>query len=138
MPEKTERRRTGTSQRAGQTPGRREGGRSPVEIARRLFWERRLRDTLFADVQFAEPAWDLLLELYVARAEKTEMPTTRACVAASVPATTALRWIVQLEERGLLCRRRSQRDERLSLVELTDQAFATMSDYLPEIDRLPR
>lgn len=80
---------------------------------------RRLRDELLGSDLFGEPAWDMLLDLYVNHARKRRVPVSALCQASSRPATTALRWIGELQTRGLVCRRDSSADNRVSHVELT-------------------
>jgi len=73
--------------------------------ARRTYRNRRSRNALFADeALFGEPAWDLLLDLFIAAKERKRVPVTSACIGAAVPTTTALRWLAVLEERGLVLR----------------------------------
>ena len=99
-----------------------------LEVAKRLYAERRMRNRFLPEALFAEPAWDLLLDLYVAQHERRLISTSSACIAALVPATTALRWLGRLEKEGLVARRPDSRDERLHVVELTPGAFAAMTD----------
>lgn len=101
-----------------------------LELARRLYAERRMRGRFFPEALFADPAWDMLLDLYIARHERRVISTTSACIGAAVPATTALRWITRLEKAGLVTRRPGSPDERLVVVELTEAAAETMTDLL--------
>ena len=50
---------------------------------------------------FGEPAWDILLDLYEAHCLNHQRATSAVGTVAHVPQTTALRWIVALENRGL-------------------------------------
>lgn len=83
---------------------------------------RRLREGLFPERIFADPAWDMLLDLYACRLEGTKVCVSNACIAARVPHSTALRWIDRLEEYGLVERRPDPTDHRRLHVELTDMA----------------
>ena len=67
---------------------------------RALLRSRRLRDELFGSDLFADPAWDMLLDLIAARLEHAQVSVSSLCIAASVPPTTALRWLRQLTDRG--------------------------------------
>jgi hypothetical protein len=51
---------------------------------------RRLRERLLPAGLFADPAWDMLLDLYAAEIEEQPVSVTSACIAAAAPATTAL------------------------------------------------
>jgi DNA-binding MarR family transcriptional regulator len=53
---------------------------------------------------FADPAWDMLLELYQASLRQYRVPISSLCIASGVPATTALRWMQTLEAKGLIVR----------------------------------
>ena len=89
---------------------------------------------------FADPAWDMLLDLTAARGESKRVSVTSLCIAASVPATTALRWIGQLIESGLFRRVEDMSDRRRAFIELTDPAAEAMARYfatLGEMTALP-
>ena len=76
----------------------------PIEAAavRDFIRARRLRDQFFGDGLFADPAWDILLDLTAARIERRPVAVSSLCIAAAVPATTALRWIKHLTAEGWL------------------------------------
>ena len=71
---------------------------------RSIIRARRLRDHYFRGGLFADPAWDMLLDLMAARLEKNRVAVSSLCIAAAVPATTALRWIKALTDSGLFVR----------------------------------
>ncbi|HEX8533808.1 MAG TPA: hypothetical protein VF662_06540 [Allosphingosinicella sp.] len=98
--------------------------------AKRLYSVRRLRERYFAPDLLGEASWDILLDLYVARAEQRPVSISSACIGAAVPPTTALRWLGNLEEERLIRRYREGSDRRLVLVTLTDAAFEKMSSFL--------
>src|SRR3546814_18642864 len=82
------------------------GHRTKSLFARDLLRFRRLRDRYFAGDLFADPAWDMLLDLYAARSQNShQVSVSSLCIAYSVPATTALRWIKEMEEMKLISRR---------------------------------
>ena len=91
---------------------------------------RRGRDEYFRGDLFADPAWDILLDLTRAELECQRTSVTSLCHAASVPATTALRWIKTLMDEGILVRRTDPLDGRRIFVELTDLASESMQQYL--------
>jgi len=90
---------------------------------------RRHRDRFFASELFADPAWDILLELYAAALGQFRVSVTNLCIAAAVPATTALRWIKQLEDAGLIERRPDRTDGRRQFIMLSDEALSSMNAY---------
>ncbi len=103
-----------------------------VNIAQQEYASRRSRDRCFAANIFAEPAWDMLLDLYVQHHRGRPVSIHSLCIAAAVPATTALRWIGKLDDCGLVARERSARDHRVIHVALTDHGLAAMERYLSE------
>ena len=103
---------------------------------RTLIRARRLRDQYFDHELFADPAWDILLDLAAARLERAPVAVSSLCIAAAVPPTTALRWIKTLTEAGLLVRAADARDGRRVFIELSEAAAAGMSGYLRAVARL--
>ena len=98
--------------------------------ARRTYRNRRSRSAHFQDESlFGEPAWDLLLDLFIAAKERKRVPVTSACIGAAVPTTTALRWLAVLEERGLVLREADPSDARRVFVRLSAEAYAKMVAY---------
>jgi DNA-binding MarR family transcriptional regulator len=96
---------------------------------------RRSRDKYFKDEIFADPAWDILLELYAAELGQRRICVSSLCVGAAVPPTTGLRWIKTLEAKGLICRTDDRFDHRRHYMSLTPQASSAMTAYfraLPE------
>lgn len=90
---------------------------------------RRLRESFFDSLLFADPVWDILLDLYLAKLDQRRTTVSALCAAAAVPSTTALRHISSLEERGLITREPSRFDQRVIHVELTDVSFERMRTY---------
>ena len=99
-------------------------------LADRLYAERRRRDSFFPDGLFGEPAWDLLLAMFIARAKGQTMILCRAYKAAGVSDTTGRRLLDRMEEEGLITRRRAPRSRKMRIVELTDNSVERLLDYL--------
>ncbi len=104
----------------------------PIDAAyvRRLIKVRRDRERFFPAELFADPAWDMLLDLTAARLEGKSVPVSSLCIAAAVPTTTALRWIRSLSESGIFERRIDPGDARRTYISLSDAAAAAMFGYL--------
>lgn len=109
---------------------------SPVwaELARSTYRERRRRAAVFQDqTLFGEPAWDILLDLFIAAKERKRLPVTSACIGAAVPATTALRWLTVLEDKGLIVRENDTADARRVFVRLSAEGYEKMLTYFAEV-----
>lgn len=97
---------------------------------------RRLRERYFDADLFADPAWDILLELLQAELAHYRVSVSSLCIAANVPATTALRWIATLTDAGLLRRTQDPDDGRRMFMELTPKASEAMYDYFAGLEGL--
>lgn len=97
---------------------------------------RRLRDHFFKRDLFADPAWDMLLDLMAARLEQQRVAVSSLCIAAAVPPTTALRWIKTLCDQGLFVRVADSQDGRRVFIELSDQAAGGLEAYLRAAQRI--
>ena len=71
----------------------------------------------------------MLLDLTAAHAEGQKVSVTSLCIAANVPATTALRWLTQMVETGVLQRVADPADRRRVFIELSERARAGMAGY---------
>ena len=100
---------------------------------RTVIRQRRLRDEMFDSELFADPAWDMLLDLYAARLDRSRVSVSSLCIAAAVPATTALRWIKTLTDTGLFERKADQHDARRIFVQLSDEATTAMHRYFARL-----
>jgi hypothetical protein len=105
-------------------------GRVDAAFVRRLIKLRRDRERFFPADIFADPAWDMLLDLVAARLEGKRVPVSSLCIAAAVPTTTALRWIRSLTEAGIFVRHVDPADARRSHVEISATAAESMLAYL--------
>ena len=101
-----------------------------ARLVRRIIHQRQLRARFFDGELFADPAWDMLLDLTAARMERVDVPVSSLCVAAAVPTTTALRWVRSLSEAGLFVRRTDPGDARRAFITLSDQAFDGVTGWL--------
>lgn len=90
---------------------------------------RRERTQFFRADLFADPAWDILLELYLADLAQRRVSISSLCIGAAVPATTALRWINTLEKEGLLRRNNDPFDGRRVYASLSETGLNKMDAY---------
>jgi hypothetical protein len=90
---------------------------------------RRMRDQYFAPDLFADPAWDMLLDLLAARLEQTQVAVSSLCIASAVPPTTALRWIKRMCDDDIFERVSDPDDGRRVFIRLSDTATEAMTRY---------
>ncbi|MEZ5694710.1 MAG: winged helix DNA-binding protein [Altererythrobacter sp.] len=103
-------------------------------LVRQIIRQRRLRDQFFDASLFADPAWDMLLDLTAARVEHVRVSVSSLCIAAAVPPTTALRWISQMVEAGLFERVEDDTDRRRVFIGLSDRAASAMAGYFAALE----
>jgi DNA-binding MarR family transcriptional regulator len=103
------------------------------EAVRQVIRARRLRSRFFEEELFADPAWDMLLDLLQAEIAQLRVPVSSLCIAAAVPATTALRWLKTKTDKGIFLRRADPHDGRRVFVELAPQASLAMRRYFAEV-----
>lgn len=107
------------------------------ETVRTVIRARRLRSRFFDEELFADPAWDMLLDLLQAEIAQHRVPVSSLCIAAAVPATTALRWIKTMTDSGLFNRRADPHDGRRVFIELAPQTSAALRRYFAEVGPQP-
>jgi len=91
-----------------------------------IILRRRKREQFLPADIFADPAWDMLLDLCVAKLEERKTSVSSLCIGAAVPATTALRWIRQLEQLQMIKLTPDPFDRRRQHVDIADKAFNNM------------
>ncbi|GMN01547.1 MarR family winged helix-turn-helix transcriptional regulator [Erythrobacter sp. MTPC3] len=99
-------------------------------MARDVYRIRRDREAIFGTPGlFGEPAWDILLDLYVAHAEGNPVSVSSACIGSAAPSTTGLRWLGVLTDEGFVKRTHDPEDQRRVLVELSETGLAAMDAH---------
>lgn len=101
-----------------------------IATARRMIRERLRRQNFFDAGLFADPAWDMMLDLFVAEAEGRDTPVMNLCLSSQVPETTTLRWVKTLEHAGVFIREKDEHDQRRVLVRLSPSAAKSLAAYL--------
>jgi hypothetical protein len=96
-------------------------------MVRRIIAAGRLREDHFG-IGFGDPAWAMMLELFLARLEQRPLRATSLSRVSGVPLTTALRWIDRLDEMGILVRTPDPGDR--SGIALSEKAEDQMRAYL--------
>jgi DNA-binding MarR family transcriptional regulator len=103
-------------------------------LAEDMYKARASRSELLDPELFGEPAWDILLDLFIQHAKGRQVSITSSCIASQVPATTALRWITVLIDRGLVRRAGDVNDRRRAFVELTGEGLEKMQRFMDKVE----
>jgi len=98
-----------------------------LRLVRHVRNARHLREQFFEADLFADPAWDMLLDLYEAELSEQRTTVSNLCIASRVPATTALRWLRTLERRRLVDRTPDANDGRRKFLTLSDTALTSLN-----------
>jgi DNA-binding transcriptional ArsR family regulator len=107
-------------------------GAAPPEPAvtaqrvRDLIRARQLRAEMLPGDLFADPAWDMLLDLMAARLDHERVSVSSLCIASGVPPTTALRGIRTLTDKGLVVRQADPHDGRRVFIALADDTMEAL------------
>ena len=116
-------------QSVARVQGAEERERLRADAAHERF-RRGLRRKLFGPNLFGEPGWDILLALYVIDDVERWMSIAELTSITHVPLTTSLRWLAYLEDQDFVSRSTAPGDQRMVLVELTDDGRRAMESYL--------
>lgn len=103
------------------------------QVVRKVIAGRQARSQFFDPALFGDPAWDMLLDLTAAHGEGARVSVTSLCIAAGVPATTALRWLTQMVESGIFVRVPDPADRRRAFIGLSDKALGAMASYFASL-----
>lgn len=101
----------------------------PAQMIEFAIRARRDRSQYLPSELFADPAWDMMLELLRAEITQRRVSVSSLCHASGVPATTALRWITNLVKKGIFVRRPDQLDGRRFFVELSPEVSSALRGY---------
>jgi DNA-binding MarR family transcriptional regulator len=121
----------------GKTPIQRSVVRSArcgtEKVVRDIIHMRSARRKFLPAHLFADPAWDMLLDLYLSDIVSQRVSISSLCIASNVPATTALRWITSLQAEGLVERAGDPRDSRRYFMSLSEKGMAAMDGYFGDV-----
>lgn len=109
--------------------------RSRARFVRGLIRQRRQRERHFPADMFADPAWDMMLDLYAAYYEGgQDVSVSSLCIASAVPATTALRWIKTMTDARLFNRVADPHDGRRIFIRLADGTRSELDKYFDNLE----
>lgn len=107
-------------------------------LAEREYANRRLREKFLNKDLFGEPSWDILVDLFICSLTGRQVSVSSVATASCVPATTALRYIEDLCDRGLIERKASIEDRRVSYLTLTAETRQAIASYFIERENRDR
>jgi hypothetical protein len=101
-----------------------------VQVARTAYHDRQLRSAYFRSDLFGEPAWNMLLDLFIRERAGHHTSVKAACLGSGAAKTTALRYISLLIDEGLIQREEDPEDGRRTWLTLSPAAAEMMTRYL--------
>ena len=101
-----------------------------AEAASRYLKLRSQRDAIAGPSLLSDPAWDMLLDLFVGHITGRDVSVTSACVASRRPATTSLRYIERMAKQGLIRREKDCNDNRKVYLRMTEKAFRAVAKWI--------
>lgn len=106
---------------------------SLYQLVRATMKSRRLRRKYLPGSMFGEPAWEMLLALYIVDRRGARETISSLCLSSGAPASTALRWLDYLEQRNFAARRQSPTDRRVVYIDLTPSGRSHVEAYFAEV-----
>lgn len=83
---------------------------------------------------FGEPAWDMLVELFIHEAEAKPVSTSSLCISSGLPMSSALRLLQRLTDAGLVTREADRTDGRRNFILLDPDLGHRLMAYFAEGD----
>jgi FixJ family two-component response regulator len=102
---------------------------------RRLLRNEAKRRQLGNGALFGDPAWDMLLDLTIAKLEGRHVSVSSACIASGAPTTTALRLVNRLVGESILARIPDEKDGRRDFLVIDPTIEGPLIAYLNELAR---
>ncbi|TCU57550.1 response regulator receiver domain-containing protein [Novosphingobium sp. PhB57] len=81
---------------------------------------------------FGDPAWEMLLDLLLAKIEGRRVSVSSACIASGAPMSTALRLVRRLVGESVLCRLPDEHDRRRHFLIINPKFEGPLLEYLTE------
>ena len=101
-----------------------------AEAASRYLKLRSQRDAIAGPSLLSDPAWDMLLDLFVGHITGRDVSVTSACLASRRPATTSLRYIERMAKQGLIRREKDCNDNRKVYLRMTEKALRAVAKWI--------
>lgn len=105
--------------------------------ARIVLNSRQQRTQYFNRAMFGEPAWDVLLALYITEKTEGRQSIGRIAEWINAPLSTVARWIDYLEKERLVSRQAHPNDRRVIFITLLEKGRELLDAYLGGMPWLP-
>ena len=103
-------------------------------VVRNLIALRKLRSQIFPSAMFGEPAWDILLALYLA-SDGVDGTAETLSKSSATPLSTTIRWLNYLDSEGLIERERGVGGLRKDQILLSEAAKFHLDRFLQQMIR---
>lgn len=101
-----------------------------ADRAKRRLRQRRERERFLGATYFADPNWDMMLDLFVSQVAGENVATSSLIISACVSPSTALRRIRRLVRDGDIVARADPHDGRRTYLRLSDDLFKRVGALL--------
>lgn len=118
---------------AGDSVGGASDRQALIAKARIMLGARRARERYFHRDLFGEPAWEILLALYIVEESGARFTTSKLAEWIEAPLSTVVRWIKALEEKSLVGRVDHPTDKRIVFIRLLEKGRKGLDAYLGAI-----
>ena len=110
--------------------------RTVLENARQTVSRRKFRRQLLGSPHlFGEPAWDMLIELFIHACEGKRVSMSELCLITDIPASSALRLVHRLRDGQMVVLVPDVTDGRRHFVELTNDTLRRVREYFSAEER---
>ena len=100
-----------------------------VELVSQIVHARRTRSDFFAPEIFSDPAWDMLLVLFLGKVQGEVMTPYHFAQAVASPVSASFRWIDILERAGLVHSTRDPSSMEIKTVELASRGWSAIIQW---------
>lgn len=104
-----------------------------IARARAIMASRKARRKYFPSDLFHEPAWEMLMALFIIYEGEHTMNVKQLVSCSDAPATTSQRWIDHLHKSGLIDRVTDTIDRRRIDISLSERGHDAMVKYLKDV-----
>ena len=107
-----------------------------LEAALHALTDRKTRRDHFTNPNFfGEPAWDILLDLYIHQVRNEAVTVRSTIIGSGAPSQTAMRWLAILEAEDLIKSEQDPGDTNRMLVRLTAEGYEGLTRYFETVAR---